>query len=174
MSDPPTQTPEQKLTQPVQFIKGVGPQRAELLEKLGIRTAADLLFFFPRDYQDFTELHQIIELANDQLANLVGIVDDIDQMVTASGKHILYVLVKQDKQFVRAVWFNQSFLTQKFQLGQRVLLRGKAKLSGGRFQMNHPRVTWLDSEQTAEKERRLHADLSADRWNQSTSNAFAG
>lgn len=139
MSETPTHAPEQKLTQPVQFLKGVGPQRAELLEKLGIRTAADLLFFFPRDYQDFTELHQITELANEQLANLVGIVDDIDQVVTASGKHILYVLVKQEQQYVRAVWFNQSFLSQKFQIGQRVLLRGKAKLTGGRFQMNHPR-----------------------------------
>lgn len=155
MSDTPTQAPELKLTQPVQFLKGVGPQRAELLEKLGIRTAADLLFFFPRDYQDFTELHDITELANEQLANVVGVVDDIDQMVTATGKHILYVLLKQNQQYVRAVWFNQSFLTQKFRLGQRVLLRGKAKLSGGRFQMNHPRVTWLDSEQAAEKERRL-------------------
>jgi ATP-dependent DNA helicase RecG len=155
MSDSPTQAPELKLTQPVQFIKGVGPQRAELLEKLGVRTAADLLFFFPRDYQDFTELHNITELASEQLANLVGVVDDIDQMVTTTGKHILYVLVKQNQQYVRAVWFNQSFLCQKFQLGQRVLLRGKAKLAGGRFQMTHPRVTWLDNEQAAEKEQRL-------------------
>lgn len=155
MSDPSTQTPELKLTQPVQFIKGVGPHRAELLEKLGVRTAADLLFFFPRDYQDFTELHDITELANEQLANIVGVVDDIDQMVTANGKHILYVLVKQNQQYARATWFNQSFLSKKFQLGQRVLLRGKTKLSGGRFQMTHPRVTWLDSEQEAEKEQRL-------------------
>ncbi len=150
-----TPIPEKKLTQPVQFLKGVGPHRAELLEKLGIRTAADLLFLFPRKYQDFTELHQITELAHEQLANIVGVVDDIDQMVAASGKHILYVLIKQDRQYVRAVWFNQPFMTARFQIGQRALLRGKAKLVGGRFQMNHPQVTWLDGENSAEQEQRL-------------------
>ncbi len=155
MSEAPIQTPEKQLTQPVQFLKGVGPHRAELLEKLGIRTAADLLFFFPRKYQDFTELNQITELANEQLANLVGVVDDIDQLVASSGKHILYVLIKQDRQFLRAVWFNQSFMTSRFKIGQRVLFRGKAKLVGGRFQMNHPRVTWLDGENEAEQEQRL-------------------
>jgi ATP-dependent DNA helicase RecG len=158
MPDPPTTTPEapeKKLTQSVQRLNGVGPARAEILEKLEIRTVADLLFFFPRTYQDFTELHNVTELANEQLANIVGIVDDIDHMVTGAGKHILYVLIKQENQFVRAVWFGQSFLTKKFQIGQRVLFRGKAKLTGGRFQMTHPRVTWLDGEQSAEDERRL-------------------
>jgi ATP-dependent DNA helicase RecG len=155
MSDPSSPAPEKQLTQTVQFIKGVGPHRAELLEKLGLRTAADILFFFPRSYQDFTELNDICKLANDQLANIVGVVDDIDQMITGNGKHILYVLIKQEKQFLRAVWFGQSFLLQRFQIGQRVLFRGKAKLVGGRFQMTHPKVTWLDSEQNIADEQRL-------------------
>ena len=145
MSDPSSPAPEKQLTQTVQFLKGVGPHRAELLEKLGLRTAADILFFFPRSYQDFTELNDITELANDQLAHILGVVDDIDQMITGNGKHILYVLIKQGKQFLRAVWFGQSFLLQRFQIGQRVMFRGKAKLVGGRFQMTHPKVTWLDS-----------------------------
>ncbi len=155
MSDSSPTTPEKRLNQPVQFIKGVGPQRAELLEKLGLRTAADILFFFPRTYQDFTELHDITELAQEQLAAIVGTVDDIDQLISGNGKHILYVLIKQNQQYLRAVWFGQPFLLQKFQLGQRVLFRGQAKLIGGRFQMNHPKVTWLDSGQDVESERRL-------------------
>lgn len=144
-----------KLTQPAQFIKGVGPHRAALLEKLGLRTAADILFFFPRTYQDFTELHEIRNLAHDQLANIVGVVDDIDQLVTGTGKHILYVLIKQDQQYLRAVWFGQPYMLEKFQMGQQVMFRGKAKLNGGRFQMNHPKVTWLDHPQSVEQETRL-------------------
>ncbi len=155
MAEPETQSPIAQLTQPVQFLKGVGPHRAQLLEKLGLRTAADVLFFFPRSYQDFTELHQIVDLQSEQLASIVGIVEDIDQMISGSGKHILYVLIRQDRQFLRAVWFNQQFLTQKFQLGQRILLRGKAKLAGGRFQMTHPKTTWLDDDQDVEDETRL-------------------
>ena len=47
------------LTKPVQFLKGVGPQRAELLQRLGLRVAMDLLFYFPRDYRDMSELRTI-------------------------------------------------------------------------------------------------------------------
>ncbi|MDG1874652.1 MAG: ATP-dependent DNA helicase RecG [Mariniblastus sp.] len=145
----------EKLTQHVQALNGVGPRRAQLLEKLGLRTAADLLFFFPRSYQDFTQLHEIVELEAEQLASVLGVVDDIDQTVTGNGKHILYVLIRQENQFLRAVWFNQQFLSHKFQIGQRVLLRGKAKLTGGRFQMTHPKTTWLDANQNVEDQKQL-------------------
>ena len=145
-----SETPLQQLTRPVQFLKGVGPQRAELLAKLGLRTAADLLFFFPRSYQDFTQLNQVTELAAEQMANLVGTIVDIDQMISGSGKHILYVLVQQGNQYVRLVWFNQAYRLRMYHLGQQVMIQGKAKLSGGRFQMNHPQVTVLDTDQDAQ------------------------
>ena len=77
----------------MQFVRGVGPKRAQLLAKLGIRTAADLLFFFPRRYEDFTGQSQIHELELDEVAGVVGEVDDIDQ-IKNGAKHILYVLAK--------------------------------------------------------------------------------
>ena len=101
-------------TQPVQFLSGVGPHRAVLLEKLGLRTAADLLFFFPRTYDDFTQLDQINSLETDQAANVMGVVADIDQTISGSGKHILYILIRQGNQFLRAIWFNQSVLPNRF------------------------------------------------------------
>ncbi len=153
--DPDAKTPSEKLTQPIQFLKGVGPHRAQLLEKLGLRTAADLLFFFPRSYQDFTTLHQITELEAEQLASIVGVVEDIDQVISGNGKHVLYVLIKQGAQHLRGVWFNQAFLLHKFHVGQRVMFRGKAKLAGGRFQMTHPKTTWLDTDQNVEDEKQL-------------------
>ncbi len=48
--------PTSDLATPVQFLKGCGSARAELLAKLDVRTVRDLLFFFPRDYQDLTDL----------------------------------------------------------------------------------------------------------------------
>ena len=151
MAQPSDQTPEPSLTQPLQFLAGVGPHRAALLEKLGLRTAADLLFFFPRTYDDFTQQDAIETLESDQPANVMGVVSDIDQTVSSNGKHILYVLIRQGNQFLRAVWFNQSFMLRRFQTGQRVLFRGKPKLIGGRFQMNHPTVVWLDVDQTEDQ-----------------------
>ena len=151
----PQPPPIEKLTQSILSIHGIGAQRAKLLEKLGLHTAADLLFFFPRSYEDFTELHQITELQHEQVANVVGTVEDIDPAITGRGKHILSVLVKQDSQFLKAVWFNQSFMVKKFQIGQRVLLRGKTKLASGRFQMSHPKTIWLDADQNIENEKQL-------------------
>lgn len=145
----------EKLVEPIQFLKGVGPARAMLLEKLHLRTAADVLFFFPRSYQDFTTLHQVGDLANEQLANIVGVVDDVDSHVTQSGTHMCYVLIRQGDKFVRAVWFNQSFLMKRFRIGQRVMFSGKAKWQGGRFQMNHPKTTWLDSDDALEQQQCL-------------------
>ena len=89
MAETKAKTPIQQLTQPIQFLKGVGPYRAELLEKLGLRTAADLLFFFPRKYQDFTEQSEIDDIVNDEMVSVVGTVDDIDQNVTGTGKHVM-------------------------------------------------------------------------------------
>ncbi len=48
-------TAAQLLATPVQYLKGVGPARAELLDRLGLHALRDLLFFFPRDYQDISE-----------------------------------------------------------------------------------------------------------------------
>ena len=150
-----TQPPPRRLNQPAQFIKGVGPHRAALLERLGLKTAADILFFFPRTYQDFSEQHNINELSAVQEAAIVGTIDDIDQLITATGKHVLFVLLKQETGYLRAVWYDQPFMLQRFQIGQRVLMRGKAKLEGGRFQMNHPRVIWLENDHSAEQEMQL-------------------
>ena len=134
------------LTQRTQFIKGVGPGKAELLEKLGLHTAADLLFFFPRSYEDFTQLDLIRDLDKEQLATIVAEVSDKDEY-RSDGRHIAYVLFRQEKSYLRGVWFNQPFMLNKFRIGQRVLLQGKARLHSNRHQMTHPKVTWLDNEE---------------------------
>ena len=63
----PQKSASELLATPVQFLKGVGPQRAELLERLELRFARDVLFFFPRDYQDMSQLRAIAELRGDRL-----------------------------------------------------------------------------------------------------------
>jgi ATP-dependent DNA helicase RecG len=155
MSEEETDNPIAKLTQPVQFIKGVGSERAKVLERLNLRTAADLLFFFPRSYEDFTQLHKINQLEHEQLANIVGTVLHIDGRNTSTGRHMLTLLVEQDNQHLKAMWFNQPFMMKRFQVGQRLLLRGKAKLHAGRFQMSHPKITTLDADADIEETSQL-------------------
>ena len=141
------QAPLEKLTQRTQFLKGVGPAKAEMLAKLGIHTAADILFFFPRSYEDFTQLNHIRDLGKEQLATVVAEVSDKDES-RSNGRHVTYVLFRQDNSFLRAMWFNQPFMLNKFRIGQRVMLQGKSRLQNDRQHMTHPKVTLLDDQET--------------------------
>jgi ATP-dependent DNA helicase RecG len=143
----PTKTPAEMLATPATYIKGVGPARGELLERLGLYTARDVLFFFPRDYQDLTDMRSIADLEEDKLVSVRGVVEEVDMRSTGIGRSLLGVLIKQDRLFLRAVWFNQPFMRDKFMRGQDVLLSGKARMSGGRWEIAHPRVQWIDPDE---------------------------
>ena len=85
------------LTKPVQFLKGVGPQRAELLQRLGLRVAMDLLFYFPRDYRDMSELRTIDELEENSSVSVCGHVEEVELRNTGPGRSVLVILVRQDE-----------------------------------------------------------------------------
>lgn len=145
MPDPNTPTAD-LLATPVQFIKGVGQQRAQRLAKLGLRTARDVIFFFPRDYQDLTNVCAINQLEEDQLVSVHGEVEEVNLRSTRTGGCMLGVLVRQGEDYLRAVWFNQPFMEKRFYEGQQVLISGKAKLRGMRWEMSHPNVQTLEQE----------------------------
>lgn len=136
-----------ELTTSVQYLKGCGAARAELLARLGVHTIRDLLFLFPRDYQDLTELRTIDELEEGTLVSLLGEVVEVELAERGYGRSVLGVLVEQGGKHLRAVWFNQPFLRDKFQRGQRVLVSGKPKRRSTRWEMVHPRVQVVDTAQ---------------------------
>ena len=131
------------LRTPVQYLPGVGPQRAELLAKLGIRRALDLLFFFPRDYQQVSQASGLADLQEGPVFRVEGSVEEVELRDLGGGKTILGVLLKQGHDYFRAVWFNQPFLQSKFQRGSRIVCTGTAKLRGFRWEMRHPEIETL-------------------------------
>ena len=131
------------LATPVQFCRGVGPQRAALLEKLEVFTALDLLLHLPRDVLDLTNTRPVHELQEKELQSVVGVVVDRDSKMTSQGKALTAVLLQADGGFVRGVWFNQSYMLAKFQEGQRVVFSGKPKFRDRRWEFSHPHVQWL-------------------------------
>jgi len=139
----PERSPADLLATPVQFLKGVGPQRAELLDRLGLHIARDVLFFFPRDYQDLTDQREIDQLEEGKLQSVRGVVEDIELRSTAAGGYVLGVLIRSATGHLRGLWFNQPFLKDKFSFGQRVMFSGKPKYEGLVWQMHHPRVETL-------------------------------
>ena len=149
MSSEPAKSASEQLAVPVQFLKGVGPQRAALLERLGLKTAADVLFFFPRAYEDQSQLRAIEELTEGQATSVSGVIEEIDARTSAEGRSVLGVLVRQGTRHIRALWFNQPYLREKFVIGQRIVLSGVPRQRGLRWEMPHPRFQLLAEDEQA-------------------------
>lgn len=145
----------QRLGTPVQFLSGVGPQRAELFQRLGVNTVRDLLFFFPRSYEDLTDRREVIDLEQGKLQTVLGEVEDVDMRNTGPGRCVLGVLVRAGTNYLRGLWFNQPFMRERFAVGQRVMFSGKPKQNGLMWEMSHPRVVWLEAEEEAPEARIL-------------------
>ena len=146
MQSTPGKTPAELFATPVQFLKGVGPDRAELLRKLDLETARDLIFFFPRDYQDLTELSNVADIKDDSLVRLHGTVVELDQRNTSSGGSVLGALVRCQGGNVRAIWFNQPFMLKRLPVGQQLLISGKARLRGGIWEIVHPDLKYVEGD----------------------------
>jgi ATP-dependent DNA helicase RecG len=133
---------------PLQYIPGIGPNRVELFAKLGIRRAIDLIFLFPRSYQDIAPYQSITELESGFRASVIGQVVDMDQRVSFEGRSTVGVLLAiEGGGYVRCVWYNQPFRRQQFTLGMRVVATGVAKSTGISFEMRHPETTILAADQ---------------------------
>ena len=137
------------LATPVQFVKGVGPVRAEPLARLNLRTAGDLLFNLPRDYLDLTHVVLPDELREGELQTVRGRVVDRDARRLRDGRTVSAVLLDCGRDFARGVWFNQSWVYQRFVEGTLVLFSGKPKRNARRWEFHHPRVQFLEDDDTA-------------------------
>ncbi|HMO13965.1 MAG TPA: ATP-dependent DNA helicase RecG [Pirellulaceae bacterium] len=144
----------QELFEQVQFLKGVGPDRAELLHKLGIHQTLDLLFFFPKRYEDFSNLSTPTQVHTDVSSTSVGTVVDVDVNYSRSGKLIITALIElkspsQDPSLrpvnLSATWFNLDYLATKLVPGQTVTLQGVIRQDEDRFVMTQPKISWSNS-----------------------------
>ena len=131
------------LRSPVQYLKGVGTQRAEILQRIGIHRVSDLLFYFPRDYQDMTERREIGQLEEgNKLQTIVGTIEEWSRKSTRRGE-MLTLVVNCGKGYLKGLWFNMHFIIRDFAQGRRVMLTGKPKFDHPYWVMMHPQITYL-------------------------------
>ncbi|MCI0376187.1 MAG: ATP-dependent DNA helicase RecG [Gemmataceae bacterium] len=137
--------PKKSLTDSVQFLKGVGPARADLLANLNIRTVGDLLFHLPRYYDDLGDIRDMGQLTAGVLQTVRGEIVELDSKELPTGKRVLSVVVADAKgRCVEGVWFGQFFVAQKFRYGLKVAFSGKPKWFRDHWTMQHPRVEILE------------------------------
>ncbi|HIE95881.1 MAG TPA: hypothetical protein EYQ63_02440, partial [Fuerstia sp.] len=137
---------EDPLQTPVQFVPDVGPQRAALLAKLGIRTALDLLLHLPHSVND---MRPATHLEKDVEQSVHGRVVDRDVRNLSKGRTLVGILLDCEGHFVRGTWFNQPWMLKKFRDDDHVVFSGKPKRASGRWEFSNPRIHWLSTEDEA-------------------------
>ena len=139
----------------IQFVKGVGPRRAEMFSKAGIQTAEDLLKYVPFRYEDRTNFKQIRDLKQDQEVVIQARVAATGRYTTARKKiKIFEMVVEDDTATLQVKFFNQPYLEQVFHKGQKVILFGVPKIDvyASGISMVSPEVEIIGSE----SDRRIH------------------
>jgi ATP-dependent DNA helicase RecG len=138
------------LETPVQYCKGIGPRKAELLAKLGIATVEDALFTLPWRYEDRGNLKKISSLAYGAYETVSGEVVSAEVVQTRRQRVKVFELVITDKTGILVgSWFNQPFMQKTFKAGQQVILSGIIKnnpYKGGLPQMDNPDYEILDDD----------------------------
>jgi ATP-dependent DNA helicase RecG len=127
-----------ELSSEIKNIKGVGPTRAKLLNRLGIKTVEDALFFFPRDYIDLMPL-KFSQGSEEKTGAFPCIVkDSAIEKKAKSGIRLTLVPVSDGKNKGHAVFFNQPYINRNFRRGDRLLLIGKVRKNYGEYEIISP------------------------------------
>ena len=130
-----------RLTDPVQFLKGVGPARAELLAGLGVRTVGDLLHYFPRDLAHLPGRSPIGQCNGkaDQVITLAGSLKRC-RLHGRWARAIFSAILTDESGQIDLTWFNAGWMKGKFNDGDRVVVSGK--LRPGRYgpQLTNPKI----------------------------------
>ena len=120
------------LDKPVQFLKGVGPRRAESLARMGILTARDLLYHVPRRYDDASTITPLSRVEVGMDVTAVGVVRNKGVVPTRSGLRIFQAVIRDDTGIVTCAWPGQPWLDRTLRVGDRILVTGPVKFFHGR------------------------------------------
>ena len=146
------------LQTPIDYLKGVGPNRADLLRsELGIHTYQDLINLFPNRYIDRTKYYKINALQqNNAEVQVVGTIISFREVAQKRGKRLVADF-KDDTGVMELVWFRgQKWIRESLKTGQPYVIFGKTNWYNGKFSMPHPELELLN-----EHEKNLRSAMQA-------------
>ena len=113
-------------------IKGVGPALAELLQRVGIESVYDLIYYFPRRYDDYSHIFQISEIEPGPISIKVE-VGSVSSRYAKRGLHITEAVVSDGTDNLRVTWFNQRYRADSLKEDTEYYMSGEYQFSAGRF-----------------------------------------
>jgi ATP-dependent DNA helicase RecG len=134
------------LNSPVTTLMGIGPSHAQRFEKLGVETIRDLLYLFPRRYNDFSSLKTINQLEYGEEVTIIGTVWQTKARETRKGGIIVTSIISDGTGTIQATWFNQPYLARRLSAGSKVVLSGKVDEYLGRLVFQSPEWEPLEKE----------------------------
>jgi ATP-dependent DNA helicase RecG len=139
------------LSMPVQFLKGVGPARAEAFAKLGIETVGDLLEYYPRDWNFLPEPVGINDLIPKEQATITGLIESTDYQ-TFRRQPLFEAIVSDQTGICRIIWFHGGYLRNQLEPGQVIMVSGKVTVYKHQLQFTNPKFVILDREHPQSEE----------------------
>ena len=127
------------LNKEVQYIKGVGPNRVALLNRLGMQTLGDIITFFPREHEDRSRPKSIFNLINGEEALISAYpIGRMNTIRIRNNMTICKLFVRDETGIVEINWYNQTYLKNNFTTNKRYNFFGKISVKNGKITMQSP------------------------------------
>ena len=127
----------------VQYVKGIGPKKADKLNKLGIFTLKDLLYYFPRQFEDRNNLNKIAQLEDGEKVTIKAVISSINTFSPKEGMTLTKIDVKDETGSAKLVFFNKSYIKNTFRPGDSILVFGKVKKKFNNLELTSCELEYL-------------------------------
>lgn len=127
----------------VQYVKGIGPKKADKLNKLGIFTLKDLLYYFPRQFEDRNNLKKIAQLEDDEKVTIKAVISSINTFSPKEGMTLTKIDVKDETGSAKLVFFNKIYIKNTFRPGDSILVFGKVKKKFNNLELTSCELEYL-------------------------------
>jgi ATP-dependent DNA helicase RecG len=136
------------LSASVTVLSNVGPRNAQTLGRLGLYTLRDMLYYFPRRYDDYSQLKPINHLRYGDEVTVIGTVQNVSTRSIRGRKiQLVEAVIDDNTGALRATWFNQPWIGKRLRRGAQISLSGKIEQYLGRLVINNPEWETLDQQQ---------------------------
>ena len=140
------------LNKNIQYIKGVGPARVKLLNKLGIHTLNDVINYYPRTYEDRSKTKKLSDVYDgEEILIIAKVITKLVVRKIRKGLTIYKVIVSDNSNNCEITWYNQEYIKEKIRQGNTYKFYGKVSNKYGKLEMNTPIVEEMNASKNTGK-----------------------